>query len=52
MTPAGRSALEHAVDASFAAGGALACADPLYTPRRVQLEMAQAVAAAIESPSS
>ena len=49
MTPAGRSALEHAVDASFAAGGALACADPLYTPRRVQLEMAQAVAAAIES---
>ncbi|HMN77418.1 MAG TPA: ATP-dependent DNA helicase [Burkholderiaceae bacterium] len=52
MTPAGGSALEHAVGASFAAGGALACADPLYTPRQVQFEMARAVAVAIEARSA
>ncbi len=52
MTPARRGALEQAVAASFAPGGALAAADSLYTPRRVQQEMAQAVAAAIESRSA
>ncbi len=52
MTPAGLSALEQAVDASFAPGGALACADPLYTPRKVQLDMARAVAGAIETRSA
>ncbi|MEO8123943.1 MAG: ATP-dependent DNA helicase [Burkholderiales bacterium] len=52
MTPAGLSALERAVDASFAPGGAVACADPLYTPRKVQLDMAQAVARAIDTRSA
>lgn len=52
MTPAGQGALEQAVRASFAPGGALACADPLYTPREAQLEMALAVAGAIEARSA
>lgn len=46
MTPAA-GALEEAVAASFAPGGALARVDPHYTPRDVQLEMAQGVARAI-----
>ena len=48
MTPAA-SALEQAVAASFAPGGALARVDPLYTPRDVQREMALAVARAIDA---
>ena len=40
-------ALELAVDAAFAAGGALARADPRYLEREVQLRMALAVARAI-----
>jgi ATP-dependent DNA helicase DinG len=51
MTPAAASpcALELAVDAAFAAGGALARADVHYVEREVQLQMALAVARAIDA---
>jgi ATP-dependent DNA helicase DinG len=46
-TTAAAGALERAVDAAFAAGGALARADARYVERDVQLRMALAVARAI-----
>ncbi len=45
--PASASALELAVDAAFASGGALARADANYVEREVQLRMALGVAQAI-----
>ncbi|MCO5123971.1 MAG: ATP-dependent DNA helicase [Rhizobacter sp.] len=51
MTPPAPDGLEQAVAASFARGGALARADPGYVERKVQLDMAQAVAQAIEARS-
>ena len=42
------SPLQRATQAALAAGGALAAADPHHTERREQLEMANAVAAAID----
>jgi len=47
--PASASALEFAVDAAFASGGALARADPRYVEREVQLRMAMGVAQAIDA---
>ena len=52
MTPehgASLSALEQAVDAAFAAGGALARVDDHYVEREVQWRMARAVARAIDA---
>src|SRR4051812_36517406 len=42
------SPLQRASDAALAAGGALAAADPQHSERREQLQMASAVAAAID----
>ena len=42
------SPLQHATHAALADGGALAAADPHHTERREQLQMASAVAAAID----
>ena len=46
------SALQDAVAAAFARGGALAAADPQHVERDVQVRMAVAVAAAIEDRSA
>ena len=46
------SDLQRAVVAALAAGGALSRSDPAHTERREQLEMASAVAAAIDSRSA
>ena len=51
MTPPAAGTLEQAVVASFAREGALARADAGYVERTVQLDMAQAVAQAIEARS-
>jgi len=47
--PASAGALELAVDAAFASGGALARADAGYVEREVQLRMARAVAQTIDA---
>lgn len=47
-----RAALHADVDAAFAAGGPLSRADARYRPRHAQIELARAVAEAVESRSA